>query len=304
MMQHLAVFAALVGTASAQVFCEGVHNDETRTDECSALSVVRPMLEPNHCPEVSPLEVGPLVGPGMGQVVACHNDMTDGSCNVVVQRSDGTQLEDGGTYAPGETLTFAIISACQLSADNACGDGREVLMEVEGTTFAGGEGTKGCDDRRMINPFRPPTVIAPTDGPLVFRGATAYCRGTANDSGDNAVTSRCYDQFHLADSVTLMPGGSGPSTCTVCKGDLDGVSFPGDGIQYPNDRNFFKVTVDDLLILLANFGQTCEDPSSVPDSVDSGGPSIVPIATGPTGPIERVVNGDLNGPVVDNTIAG
>ena len=81
-----------------------------------------------------------------------------------------------------------------------------------------------------------------------------------------------------------MPGGSGPSTCSTCKGDLGGVSFPGDGIEYPNDRNFFKVTVDDLLILLANFGQTCEDPSSVPDSVDSGGPSIVPIATGPTGP--------------------
>ena len=168
---RLLVAAGLLGTASAQ------------------LSIVRPMIQPDHCPEISPLEEGPISGPGMGSVVACHNDFTDGSCELVIQRSDGTQLTDGDTYAPGETLTFAIISACQLSADNACGDGREVLMEVEGSTFEGGEGTTGCGGVRMINPFRPPEVIAPADGPLVFRGATAYCRGTAVNG---VVTSQCF----------------------------------------------------------------------------------------------------------------
>ena len=158
------------------------------------------MLSPGHCPDVEPLVTGPLSGQGAGNVVACHNDLestadwfdasvadspiwrpaTDGSCTVVVQRSDGTILDDGGTYAPGEELTVAIISECQLSADHSCGDGREVLLELEGSTFAGGEGTTGCDDLRMINPFRPPTVIAPASGPLVFRGATAYCRGRAS----------------------------------------------------------------------------------------------------------------------------
>ena len=235
-MMRLLVAAGLLGTATAQSNVAG-----------APLSIVRSFLEANHCPDTTPLENGPLEGPGAGQVVACHDDFSDGSCSLVIQRSDGSQLNDGDSYAPGEVLTFAIISACQLSADNACGDGREVLMEVEGASFEGGEGTRGCGNARMINPFRPPEVVMPDDGPVTFRGATAYCRGTANDGTDEQVTSQCFDNFHLADEITLTPGGSGPASCSICTGDIDLAVVQGDGVFGPPDRNYFVVDVSDLL---------------------------------------------------------
>ena len=57
-------------------------------------------------------------------------------------------------------------------------------------------------------------------------------------------------------------------------------------------------------LVLANYGNRCEDPNSVPDSVVSGTGIGAIVGAGPTGPQELAVNGDLDGPVVDNTIAG
>jgi hypothetical protein len=287
MMNALALLG-LLGGASAQVD----HLTGNQLD-------FRNMMQPAAC--ATPVEQGPTSGAGAGQVVACHDETGDGSCSIVVQRANGQVLNDGDTYAPGEELTVAVIRACQLDAAAACGDGFQVVIDLQGSTFGGGAGTTGCDATRMLNPFMNPTVIAPSDGPLVINAGTGYCRGTSDEDTEE-ITSTCTDAWHVADGITLTAGAGG--TCgPSCPGDVDGETVQGDGIFGPNDRRYFSVGVNDLLMLLATYGSYCEDPSSVPPPAEQPD-GVIFLPTGPSGPVERVVNSDLNGPVVDNTIAG
>ena len=128
------------------------------------------------------MQDGPTEGAGAGNVVACHDETGDGSCGIYVQRSNGQILADGDSYAPGEELTVSVMRACQLDPAVACGDGFQVIIDIDGAMWPTGFGSQFCGGTRLLNPFMNPTIIAPTDGSdLVINAGTGYCRGTANE---------------------------------------------------------------------------------------------------------------------------
>ena len=133
----------------------------------TSLSVVQPMIEPGNC--AADIQVGsPLAG---FATVQCHTDANEhAECWLLVTRADGSTLNDGDGFVPGETLGISMESECMgmaLGADATCSEyGREVLIELEGQRWGSGAGSRGCSNTRIINPFRTPTINAPASGSL------------------------------------------------------------------------------------------------------------------------------------------
>ena len=167
------------------------------------------MIEPGNC--AADIQVGsPLAG---FATVQCHTDANQhGECWLQVTRADGSTLNDGDGFVPGETLGISMESECMgmaLGADATCSEyGREVLIELEGQRWGSGAGSRGCSNTRIINPFRTPTINAPASGSLTIRGGVGYCYGA---EVNGVVTSTCSDEFHVAAEITLTAGGAGPS---------------------------------------------------------------------------------------------
>ena len=136
------------------------------------------MIEPGNCG--ADIQVGsPLAG---FATVQCHTDANQhGECWLQVTRADGSTLNDGDGFVPGETLGISMESECMgmaLGADATCSEyGREVLIELEGQRWGSGAGSRGCSNTRIINPFRTPTINAPASGSLTIRGGVGYCYG-------------------------------------------------------------------------------------------------------------------------------
>ena len=178
------------------------------------LTVATQMIEAANCGTA--IAVGtPIAG---FPTVACHTDANQhGECQLGITRGDGTALNDGDTYVPGETLNIDMVSECAgmaLGDDNTCSDyGREWMIELDGGTFDIGAGTRGCSNTRIVNPFRVPTMRAPDSGTLTIRGGVGYCHGT---EVNGVVTSTCSSEFHLAAEITLTSGGGVSATSRFC----------------------------------------------------------------------------------------
>ena len=169
------------------------------------LTVAMQMIEAANCGTA--ISVGtPIAG---FPTVACHTDANQhGECQFGITREDGTALNDGDTFVPGETLNIDMVSECNGMArgDTAeCSSyGREWMIELDGGTWDNGAGQRGCGDTRIVNPFRVPTMHAPDSGTLTIRGGVGYCHGS---EVNGVVVSECSDEFHLAAEITLTAGG-------------------------------------------------------------------------------------------------